>query len=112
MNQPTRPNLVRAITLTVLAVLLGVVTLETADKIDASLVKLGGALWQDYALELRRDPDAPLCDIEKLNARRTGCTDSAPPPSASDDPFADPFGDPFADPGAAPDDDPFADPLA
>jgi TRAP-type C4-dicarboxylate transport system permease large subunit len=109
-------GLIGAVTLSVLVVLVGVVTLETADKIDASLVKLGGSMWSDYALELRRDPNSPLCDLQKIRARREGCTEAGAAPAAKptgdDDPFGAPS-DPFGEPGPkkSVDDDPFGAPA-
>jgi len=113
-----RPFLSRLITPAVLVVLGGLLMLETADKVDAKLVALGDQIWPGYALDLRRDPQAPLCDLAEAEQKKATCVQaapapSAPPPADPDDPFgggdnpfeapADDGGDPFG----SGDDNPF-----
>ncbi|MFT5681857.1 MAG: TRAP-type C4-dicarboxylate transport system permease large subunit [Myxococcota bacterium] len=116
-----RPFLSRLITPAVLIVLGGLLMLETADKVDARLVSLGDRLWPGYALDLRRDPQPPLCVLEDAEQKKATCVEVAPKPAApsggSDDPFGggdNPFGDPpppagDADPFGGDGDNPFGD---
>jgi TRAP-type C4-dicarboxylate transport system permease large subunit len=105
-----RPFLSRLITPAVLIVLGGLLMLETADKVDGRLVSLGDDLWPGYALDLRRDPQPPLCVLEEAEQKKATCVQGAPAPSPSgsgDDPFGGGDDNPFG--GAAPEggDDPF-----
>ena len=103
-----RPFLSRLITPAVLIVLGGLLMLETADKVDARLVSLGDRVWPGYALELRRDPQPPLCMLEDAEQKKATCVEVAPKPAAPSGDSNDPFGgsgdNPFGD---APSDDPF-----
>ena len=134
-SPPALPPLLAAVSRTATAALLvlltGTLFLETASQINARLVSFGDALWEGYALDLRRDPEPPLCNLEDARQQKATCTAApaalpqraAPPPSDGEvtDPFADPpagdeVADPFADPPAPPGtdvvEDPFADPPA
>ena len=103
-----RTRLTQATTTTMLVILVGILMLDTADKVDSRLVSIGEHLWSNYALQLRRDPSLPLCDPQATEELRTTCvvnTQTGSPLEAppTDDPFGQPD-DPFATP-----DDPFGD---
>jgi len=118
-NAPAQTGLIgRAITAIVLATLALVLVLGVADKIDARLVAWGEQTWPGYAMQLRTDPEPPLCDLETVRAQVETCVPDTPAGGGGvdDDPFASPGADddPFADPAPAQpavDDDPFADPA-
>jgi hypothetical protein len=54
----------RTVTVLILVILTATLFLETASQINAQLVSFGDRTWEGYALNLRRDPDPPLCDLE------------------------------------------------
>ncbi|NOY26718.1 MAG: TRAP transporter large permease subunit [Oligoflexia bacterium] len=102
MPDPAERGLVpRVVAVALLAVLALILLQQTADKIDAQMVKAGDAIWSGYALDLREDPQAPACDLDAAQAKLKTCVQPSAAPSGSDDPFGDADGDdPFADPFA------------
>ena len=101
---PALSGMARLVTVAILVILTGTLFLETAAQINARLVSLGDAVWEGYALNLRRDPDPPLCDLDESRIQKQNCvpeatpTPSSPPPTTPDDgSVTDPFADPPAD---------------
>ncbi|MEL6345696.1 MAG: TRAP transporter large permease subunit [Myxococcota bacterium] len=114
----------RAVTIAVLVILSGTLFLETASQINARLVSLGDRIWADegYALNLRRDPEPPLCNLDDAKKKLDTCVQptTVPTKPRPTDGVEDPFGtppsgdgveDPFGTPDASGEvEDPFGEP--
>ena len=124
-NHPLK-LLVPLTTLTVLFANLLILLVGIAPNFDTRIVDAGERFWPGYAAELRKDPQAPDCDMAELEKQLAACpaegTETAPEkaPETGTDAFdgQDPFAAPGSPPAAPkPDDafqgeDPFADTKA
>ena len=66
-------SLSAAAAVAVFATLVASLVLGISSNVDSQLVSLGDYIWPSYALEIRKDPAKPDCDLEDLDKKLETC---------------------------------------